>query len=374
LPVKDHSNLGMISKNLKNSFLLSSSSAICLLLVIVLSSCSSGQSSKQEEQSEPISNTPCGTILKENYKLDGNLQCSTQDKVGLIISGDNLIIDGSNYEIKASDAEIGLLIIGKNNIVKNFKISGLQNGTAILLHENTQVQVTNNTLKNNSIGIDVYNNEVPSGELLIANNDVSDSLIGIRIRDNVNSAFVNSVSPVIKNNNLSRARLYALQVKADVFTLTGEDNNNFSNSANGAFLQGRNIKIENLDLGSSLIRGTAIFINETENFSITQSNLSLDYADLDSYGIHLYRVQKADLDGLSISNRDVGIKVATDSNIETQFTLQNSSLSFLRTAAIMVQSYDETVIDSVKVLTTLFEGNVEGYDLWIVPGTVVRNQ
>lgn len=339
-------------------------------LVLLFTACTSSKDDEKTNESQKLSSIQCGSVLNSNYKLDGLLQCKVDDKIGLIISGDNLIIDGSNYQIEAPDAEIGLLVLGNNNVVKNFKINGLKNGTAILIFENSDSIITDNTLTSNSVGIDVYNNAIASNSIVVENNNVSDSYIGIRVRD---EAAVKTIRPKVRYNDFSRAKIFGLQVIADEFVLSGDDHNIFDMAANGAFLQGRSIKLENINIQNAAIDGTAFFVFGTQHLNIENVDLSAAQSLRDSNGLHLYRVNEAQINNLKISNRDVGIKIATDSGIETQFYLNNSSINLSKTAGLMIQSYDSTEIDTVKILDSVFQDNPSGFDSWIVPGTIVRN-
>lgn len=296
------------------------------------------------------STATCGQVITTDTVLSGTLDCSNYaGKYGLILYGNNLTLDGGSPKFKLifPQGKVGILAYGTNAEVKNVEVSGMVNGMAILVYDSQGARVKYNKTNNNLIGITVYAENSPMPNVEIENNESkNNSLFGIRVNDaRAQGKIVNS--PKIRNNDLSGSGLYALHLRTDDMTFDSDhnDGNITTGSQSGLYLIGGEFTVKDINF-TTAIQKIHIFVAEAEKFHIQNVTFSGPGAtqNQEAYGLHIYKTDQVEIQDVTISHYDVGIKVATESNVQTDLSIEDTSTSSNSYAGIIIQAYDATNI------------------------------
>lgn len=310
------------------------------------------------------SNFSCGDILSGSIVLDGNLNCSSSTDFALAISGQNSTFDANGFQVYAPNAQIGIIVIGQNQKVKNAELILGSHAIGVLAYNANNFLLENNEIVGAGIGVNIHADGIWVNNPQVKNNIITDSAeFGIYYNRSNNGNFS---STQIKDNDLSRSGSYAMHLTMQNLNLQGSHNNTLNGSMNGIYFSGGYANIQNWDLSSESIEKTTIMGFQAPQLQINNVTINGNggNAEQSEMAIHTCEVGSLYIQNSNFSNLDVGIKSAVNANINTNFQVGNSSINHMTFAAIMNQSYDGTSFGNRELNNNDFSNNPIGiYDV-----------
>lgn len=312
----------------------------------------------------------CGSVISENMDLTEDLDCSNETGAALYFVGDGITLDGQNHRIIAPNSRFAVLASGPNLRIQNITIENTRNGPGLLAFNTPNIFIQRNTFRNNLIGLQIFAEEINVPLVTISSNNLSsNSEFAIAVGQSGTGAVY---LPSIQSNDLSLSGQYAIAANSNAISLRGADQNIFAGSNGGIYLSGGNAEITGFDFSNEGIPGAVVFASDALSVHLSNSTLSSSGTPSSQnlcYGAHLYRVKEITVQDVSVSEMDVGIKLATDSGISPNAEIAHSS--FVRTtfAGLWFQSYDNTPFGTLLIHDNDLRLNPEGRGLYFSPNT-----
>ena len=332
-------------------------------------SCTNGSCSIDSSAGSLFSNAlqACGGTANNSLHFLASLNCP-DSSAPLTVVGNSLVVDGRGHGIVAPNAKNGLYVAGKNIAVQYLTISNVTGGNALFAYNSDGLQVLNSTFNGNGIGVQLYVDSINASAIKISNNQLAaNSSYGIKITGD-NGYLVNL--PSITNNDFSSSGDFALWLEANNVQLSGTDGNTFTNSLNGIYFTGGGISLNALNLANSGIMHTALMGSGAQTVAINScdfTNNTPANSNQERVAVKLYRVINSQINALTVSSSDVGVKISTDSGVIPNLSMANSSFSRTVVTGVMIESYDATPIGTVRM-----SGNTFCQPVWVVPGTKIQ--
>jgi parallel beta-helix repeat protein len=271
---------------------------------------------------------PISTFDNVTYTLTGNI---TADADGIVIERDNIVVDGAGYTVQGTGSGYGIYLSNRSSVtIKNTNIKDC--GVAIWLDYSSNNSIVENSITNNSYGIELY---IGSLNNSIVGNNITDNQRGIWLEwwSNYNSivgnVFVNDglaawdfYGNVVVDNLVNGKPLVYLEDTSDIVvedagqvllvncTRIKVENLNLSNTAAGVQLWRTSYTtIAGNNITNNKYEG--IRLRESSNNSIVGNNITGN----DGYGIFLHGSSNHNsIAGNNLTNCKYGISLEDSSN------------------------------------------------------------
>ncbi len=274
----------------------------------------------------------CGdTIYNQEVELTSDLDCSSMSGFAALELKGTSKLKGHGFKVISPNTSVVIYAEGSEVKVKNTIIEGSESNIGIQGYNVGKLVVKKVTANNMRIGVDYYAEENFScTRLRIVESDLSSNNLGAKVYSPNCEKF-----PLIKETNLSNSADRALYIEANRVRITGNHNNNFSNSANGMSLKGTDkVVLKELDLANSSIDGTQAFIYDSGVVKLRDSK----FGNSAGTAVDMYEVDEVIVNRSEFVASGVGLKVASDS-VSTSLTVKNSDSSSNITAGVLAVSY-----------------------------------
>jgi len=119
-----------------------------------------------------VSAVACGDTITEDTTLTQNLSCFGN---GLIITGDDIVLDCNGHSIQGDSTgnDIGIFTASFRVIIINCEVSNFNTG----IRADPLATVSNNTINNNGVGIDIFGDRNTASDNIITNNGIGIKMI-----------------------------------------------------------------------------------------------------------------------------------------------------------------------------------------------------
>jgi len=345
---------------------------IARAIQLPLASCGRGCTGTENIQAVfPNVNSACGGLAKANVHLLQNLVCSEPNHVALEVWGAKNVVEGHGFAVKSAGSEIGLFISGDNTAIRNIDVSGVNGGYGMMAYDANGLRITSSRFRSNLVGANIYTDNVNSTNVQVLGNDMSGNAFSALIFSGDGKQTDN---PTITGNNFSNTGGYAVAIDALNASFSGSQNNIYTGSRDVLYLSNGNFTVSNLDLSQSGALGPQIFSDSAKSLNVSNVNLTYTATGQQSQertALHLYRVGSVNISNLTVTNSDVALKATTEMGTSTNVSVTGSTLTNASTAAIMLQSWDNTALGKVTISGNVLTGAPAGYAIWQVGTTAL---
>ncbi|MGZ3668306.1 MAG: right-handed parallel beta-helix repeat-containing protein [Bdellovibrionota bacterium] len=335
-----------------------------------LASCGRGCAGTESIQAVfPNVNSACGGLAKTNVHLLQNLVCSDPNHVALEVWGAKNVVEGHGFAVKSAGSEIGLFISGDDTAVRNIDVSGVSGGYGMMAYDTNGLRVTSSRFRSNLVGANIYTDSVNTTNVQVLGNDMSGNAFSALIFSGDSKQTDN---PIITGNNFANTGGYAVAIDAVNATFSGSQNNIYTGSKDALYLSNGNFTVSSLDLSQSGAVGPQIFVDSAKSLNVSNTNLTYTATAQQSQertALHLYRVANVNISKLTVTNSDVAFKATTEMGTSPNVTVTGSTFTNATTAAIMLQSWDNTAFGTVTITGNVLTGAPAGYAIWQVGST-----
>lgn len=317
----------------------------------------------------------CGDIIEGDFSLEADLDCSHYPGFALGFKSDNVNIRGNGYKIIAPNGAAAILLMGDKQTFENFDIEANPNGIAILAYDTDEVEILNNTITNANIGINIMSYNVEIDKIKVEDNVATDmGEFGLYV-----NAFQHQETyakrATVERNDFSRSGDYAIHLSIQEYSINGDFTNTIDGSQDGIYLAEGDFDIKNESF-PDLVRDTTLFIYRAD--SVVIDNVVIDghggNGDQSEAGIHTYLCDEIEITNVDISNKDIGIKVATRYGVEGDVLIEDSTVINNIETGIMLQSYDGTALNDVTIQNNDLTGHPADRAIWEVDSITIRNK
>ncbi|CAM5998656.1 unnamed protein product [Sphagnum balticum] len=269
----------------------------------------------------------CGAVLTASLTLTEDLDCTGFKGTVLTMAGPGITLDGANHKIIDPDAITIVGITANQVTVKNTdmslnpvipKGSVVQSGASgINLYAASDAHIENNVIQGRSGAIYINTSLVPSGDLEIIGNDLSNGGIALYL----GGAYMNM--PLVQRNNFSNASTAGLYFSGMNLKIQGSDKNIYSGDATGIIAGGTSLDVESIDLSN--VVNNPIFTFRLS--SLTVNNVDVSGAGSTAgTGLIVSEVGEAMISNLTATGREYGIGGAAAGNAD-KLSIMNSTFN-----------------------------------------------
>jgi hypothetical protein len=312
-------------------------------------------------------NNACGGLALTSVHLLQNLTCTAPNHVGLEVMGHGkYVVNGHGYAIKSPGSEIGLFVMGDNGVVEQLSVSNVAGGYGMMAYDTNGLQLVSNRFSQNLVGAYIYTDNANTTKIVVKRNDMSGNAFSALIFSGDGKQTDN---PQISSNDFGNTGGYAISIDAKNASFSGAQDNYYNGSKDALYLLNGNFSVSNLDLSKSGALGPQIFADSAASLSVSNTNLTYSATAAQSQertALHLYRVGSVNVSGLTVTNSDVAFKATTENGTSTAINLTNSTLTGATTAAVMLQSWDSTIMGKTVITGNNLSGAPANYSIWQV--------
>lgn len=315
-----------------------------------------------------LTTVACGDVITSSITIANDLNCPAATGYALQVVGQNITINGNGKKISAPNAAAGLYVEGDNNTIMNIDVQGVENGHGMMAYNTSNLKVVGNNFSRNKIGIMIYADEVIKNPIVMTNKASFNSFAGVEMFYDEPGSIQN---PIITLNEFKSSGEFAVYLKADQVNLQYTIND-LSGSSSGFYLTGGDFKIESLSLTNQLIHKRHFMVDsvssiEFKNVSLT--SLAPATVNQDRIAIDMYRVEKFEIEDVTIKGHDLGVKIATDSGVQTQGLIKETLFSGHSFSGLYAVSWDDTALGTIKLLDSEFKSSANA--IVVAEGTQV---
>ena len=315
-------------------------------------------------------NPACGSVITGSVSLSGDLDCTGSGGPALIFSGASASLDGRGFQIRSSDASYLILAQSAKFSMRKTVLQGSSSAIGVLVLNSAKVEIEENLIDGLGTGVQIYSGSVKTSVEVEGNRIRNSTQFAVRML----SEGTGSIRcPEIEDNDFSGSGSYALHLTIDAADLD-LGSNRFRDSQGAVYLSKGEFLIYKLDLSDERIVRTAITVSDAKAIAFDRVNVSSSLGasvDQTRGGISLYRVKAIQMDKVFASGMDFGVKVATDSGVQSSMLITRSEMRKEAFAGLILQSYDSTSFGKVYVVDNDFRGDLDGFGVYVAPGTVL---